>query len=863
MLGIDQKRSIIYLLIIQAYAGAAFAQESQPGGSAIDRIVVQAQRATEADARAAQEEAPNIVNVITTEEMRKLPDVNVAEAVSRLPAISLETDTGEGRYVNIRGLDANLNSVTFGGLRLPPSNTASSTGGSRAVALDAIPTGLVGAITVTKTNLPEQDAEALGGTIEITPKTMPLGGKPFLDLHVGTGKEPLRATNITDLSVSVGTRFGGGALAEGQLPSYSTMPFSVVLTASYYEDTRGIDDVEPAFIDDGVAPSKAYDSIQQRHYTYNRKRHGQGIDLGYQPNRDNSWYLRAFDAGYREHKLADRLTITTNDSPTFANGVFTDTIAKFDKVSTDEHEEMNNRVIVAGGKNLIGDKVLDYHVGMTRGSYVQDYSYGSDFKFSPAADATITYDSGGSGNTPRFTINNADYLNPANYKLTKFSNGTQNTHDKEKTAAANLKMPVTWGGFDDESLKVGLSARSRNRDTASQPYSFANLPKLALAAYDTGGNVNFYDGAYNNGPNINTVALEKALADLQTISASNATSATLASSTSKEDVYATYAQYHMARGNLQLTGGARLELTHGGYDAYGSSTDAKGNLLVLPVSGSTSYSNFFPSLQARYELMPRTLLRAVFSSTIGRPGFNQLTPSVTVNAETSTVNVGNPDLKPTTGNSFDLSFEHYLADSGIISIGLFDKELKDYIAKTMTIENLPTSPLYAAIVGPAKVTSWINLGSSYARGVEVNYEQRFKGLPQPFGGLGVGFNYTAVDSQFKIRPGEDSLLPTTARNIGNVSVFYEKKGLNLKLAAYYVSRSLYAIGDSAALDTFSEPQTSVDFGGSYAIDKHYSMYFNVKNLTNTPLTFSEGSSDRVIQREFYGRTYQIGLNVKL
>jgi len=97
MLGIDQKRSIIYLLIIQAYAGVAFAQESQPAGSAVDRIVVQAQRATEADARAAQEEAPNIVNVITTEEMRKLPDVNVAEAVSRLPAISLETDTGEGR----------------------------------------------------------------------------------------------------------------------------------------------------------------------------------------------------------------------------------------------------------------------------------------------------------------------------------------------------------------------------------------------------------------------------------------------------------------------------------------------------------------------------------------------------------------------------------------------------------------------------------------------------------------------------------------------------------------------------------------------------------------------------------------------
>ena len=123
-------------------------------------ITVDAERTKANVAKQAQKDAPNLVNVLTQEEIRQMPDVNIGEAVRRLPGVSLETDTGEGRFVYIRGLDADLNGTTFDGLRLPPSNSASpnSGGGGRAVAFDAIPSGLVGSVTVTKTNIPEQDA---------------------------------------------------------------------------------------------------------------------------------------------------------------------------------------------------------------------------------------------------------------------------------------------------------------------------------------------------------------------------------------------------------------------------------------------------------------------------------------------------------------------------------------------------------------------------------------------------------------------------------------------------------------------------------------------------------------------------------
>jgi outer membrane receptor for ferrienterochelin and colicin len=120
----------------------ADAADAGSGGNALQEITVTAQRTTVEQAREAQMEAPNLIDIATYTEIRKLPDVSTGEAVRRIPGISLETDEGEGRYVNIRGFDADLNSTTFAGLRLPPTNNASPFGGYRAVTLDSIPIGL-------------------------------------------------------------------------------------------------------------------------------------------------------------------------------------------------------------------------------------------------------------------------------------------------------------------------------------------------------------------------------------------------------------------------------------------------------------------------------------------------------------------------------------------------------------------------------------------------------------------------------------------------------------------------------------------------------------------------------------------------
>jgi TonB-dependent receptor len=869
MLKLPFRRKLLAVLILQAGATPGFAADDNAANAdsasttAMDVVTIQAQRTSLAQARAAQKDAGNLVNLMTVEEMRKLPDVNIAESVRRIPGISLETDTGEGRYVNIRGLDADLNSTTFGGLRLPPSNNASPFGGGRAVALDAIPTGLVGAITVTKTLLPEQDAEALGGTIEITPKTVPRGSTLFGEARIGSGLEALRHTGIIDFSFSGGGRFGTGGGATHGLQTYGDRPFSLVITGAYYEDKRAIDDVEPSFLDDGVHSPYAYSAIEQRRYQYNRKRHGVGIDLGYQSDADNSYYVRAFDAGYTETVLRNRLVVNLDGAPVAQGGQLVDGVAAggFDKTLRDEKERINNKVFILGGRHDAGDRTLDYRVGYTHGSFVKLYDYNADFNATPGADATIRYDHSGRGNTPAFALQGADYLDPAGYRLASFGNSTTDIQDKEYSAAANLKLPVAWGRFDAESIKTGLNARWRTREAAGQPYSYVDLPAIGLASAAGGGNVGFYHGQYQNGVQMTPGLLQNELANHVTVSESNRLNAAMQHQRDQEDVLAAYGQYEMKSGRLGIVGGLRVERTHADYAGNAKRTDAGGSTSIAPVDYAHSYTNFFPSAQARYELDASTLVRAAYSSAIARPGFNQVSPALNIDIGAGRVSQGNPNLKPTVANNLDLSLERYLPHAGIVSATLFYKDIKDYIGSRMTTQTFPNSGLYAGLVGPVRFNSWANLEKSHAAGLELNYEQRFKELPGIWSGLGAGVNYTLVASRFQIRPGESSPLPSTSRQTANASVFYERRGLNVRLGAYYLTRNLWAIGGDRATDVYSEPRLSLDFGSSYALNDGASLYFNAKNLSNTALTFTEGRSDRTIQREYYGATYQLGVNL--
>jgi TonB-dependent receptor len=873
-------------------AVAADAATAADGNAdALEEITVQSQRSTPEMARAAQRQAPNLINLTTAEEMQKLPDVNTGEAIRRVPGISLETDTGEGRYINIRGLDADLNSTTFGGLRLPPTNNSSPSGAGRAVAFDSIPVGFVGAIKVTKSNLPEQDAEALGGTIDITPKTAPADGKAFADLKIGSGEELLRHTWITDLAGTAGTRFGG--------PSGGYQPFSILVTASTYDDRRGVDDAEAGFIDASTTnPGKQLAAFEQRYYNYHRDRHGYGADVGWAPDEDDKYFMRYYDAGYSETVTRNRLIWNFTGAPTVdpndPNG-FVDT-ATFTKAIRDEKEYLDSKVAEIGGKNLFGGNTLDYHVGYTKGTYYKPYDYNSSFN-NPAL-ANVAYDNTtlpnwpavktlpGTASNGTVNVNPAD---PAGYALAGLNTQVIHSDDHELGIGANFTMPAHFTDRVDEEFKFGVNARIRDKTGDQSSFSVATVPDLSLTSAIYGGNINYYQNHYPNGPQIDAAILRAAYA--AALAAGNISGDpignALAAVHDKEDVYAAYGQYQFGFGALGIVAGVRVEKTKATY--AGSASDDSGSLAgancpvldpinnptvhVCGVRGDRSYTNFFPTAQARYEIDPDLIARAAISSTIARPGFQQVTAATTVDSGTGNITTGNPDLKPTTATGLDLSIEKYLTHAGIASLGFFAKDIKNYIVQNVQ-QTAGGSQNLGGNLGIVKLISFANAAPSHLFGLETNYVQRFSDiLPGLLGGLGVSANWTWVQSKYKLPVADpvtglttqtrDSMLPSTSRNTANAELLYDMYGLSLSLGAYYTSKNIFGLGNTAALDVWTQERLSVDFGSQYKVTEPFSVYLNVKNLTNTALKFTEGPApDRVIQREFYDATVQFGGNYK-
>ena len=868
------------LIATAAHAAATDANETVSG------IVVTAPR-EENVARQRQQEAPNLIDVQSAETILKYPDFNAAEALGRMPGISLSTDTGEGRFVNIRGIDANLNGATYGGVVLLNTNAGGTAagGGGRAVEFDTLPTGAIDGIVVTKTRLPEQEGEGLGGTVELTPRSAANLSRPFLEGTLGWGYEPLHShTGPTNVELAGGARFGFGdhgliidgdgqdqAVRAGWISNPT--PFSFVLNASRKDDRRAVDDLEVSYVDANTPPTDT--SAHQydfRRYDYNRRRFGYGGEFDFQPNDDHSYYARASIAGYIEAVHKNFLLLKSLDgganapNPADPKGFVTTTQPAI--TLTDEQETHRNQVYAIGGKDRFGDVVIDYRASYSRATFAVGYNFGATFN-GPSG-IPVSYNNVSNVDFPSFAfITDATHptaFNPNDatlYKLAKISNSSEFDVDRETAYAVNALTPVHLIN-DSDRLKVGFEARLRDKTVDPIVFSGVTAPSILLSTVSGPANT-YYDGHYTNGPFIDRYAI-RAIYNSET----GITSATNPNGffQAREDIYAGYGQYTTDIDAWSFLVGARVEKTQARYTAF---VQTNNNAPVLS-STKADYTDVFPTAQVKYTFAPNLIARAIYSTGIGRPGFeqNKATASINTTNDPGTVLIsrGNPNLKPTTGNNFDLSLEYYMGNGGIVQVGLFDKQFDNYIAPRVQ-HGITTDPL--ALGQLANVTTFLNLSSAYARGAEFAYHQKFVFLPQPFDGLGLDANLTLVDSRIQEYDAATSgsgtaqfgLLPGTSKITWNLAGFYEAHGLQVRLSSQYVSHSLFGLGGDKSLDVLQDSRLTMDLTSSYQIDPRLSVYFNAKNLLDTPLRYYEGSPNRPIQREFYDVTYEAGVRFKL
>jgi TonB-dependent receptor len=862
---------------VLALVGSAHAAEDSAAATTVESITITAPRQEDL-ARIKQQAAPVLVSIQAAETIAKYPDYNAAEALGRMPGISLSTDTGEGRFVNIRGIDANLNGATYGGvvlLNTLAAGTAAS-GSGRAVEFDTIPTGAIDGIIVYKTLSPDREAEGLGGQIELTPRSAKNLAHPFFEGELGWGYENLHDhTGPFTASFAAGARFGfakGKLAVEGMAgapPERSgwmsnPTPFSVVITASRKDDRRGVDDIEPSYNGDG-----SYDRVDFRRYDYNRRRFGYGGEFAFQPNDDHSYYVRLDVAGYKEraHKNHFYAQFDGNPSAPDKNGTVVDGFQPQADVVLLE-ETHRNTVFAIGGQDRFSDLQIDYRAAYSRATYVENYynearyrgadiyfgQYNKTNPYHPTfnlfQDAALT--------KPFVSTDATLYQNP---RLSAFY---EPDVDAEYSYVFNASYPLQLIGQGGV-LKAGASARLRDKVVVDFAGFGSATGTMSDIAPSVGAGNNYYDGrGYPLAPYANIYKMTALVqSKLPTLSPSLGRDFN-----DTENVYAAYAMYTTSIGKLGVLTGLRVESTDARYGNYLTTTDAAGDHVSF-VNNTKKYTNLFPTVQLKYALRENLQVRATYSTGIARPGFSQAGGNAAVDFTASprpALTAGNPNLKPTTGDNFDLDIEYYMPGGGIIQAGVFDKEFHNYIFRAATLN--VANPIFQGQKGD--FFTFFN-ESGYARGVELAYHQKFTMLPGMLSGLGLDGNITWVDSRFKeyaasiSATGQDQFgsLPGTSHVTWNVAAFYEDHGLAMRLSTEYVGQSLFGLsGSDKSGDTIQDRKLNLDFTSSYQFTPNWTGYFNVKNLLDTPLRYYQGDRSHPIQREIYGQTYEAGIRAK-
>ena len=546
--------------------------------------------------------------------------------------------------------------------------------------------------------------------------------------------------------------------------------------------------------------------------------------------------------------------------PADPNGFLVTTVSHI--TLTDEEEVHRNQVFAVGGVDHFGGAVLDYHGAYSRATFHVRRNIGADF-----AGATIpfTYDNLTTPNYPIFGLpSGANLDDAALYTLKSLKNSQEDDVDEEYSGAVNLSLPVHIVG--DGAIKFGAEVRLRSKSAVEYDESFSP-PLESLTDFSGPAQGLYYNDHYTNGPVIDRYAV-RALINSPASNSSGPVFNTGSYIKATENIYAGYVQYKTTIGKFGVLAGVRVEGTDADYGGYVASTDVNGNTTNTLLFRPVSYVDAFPTVQLRYDFTPTIVVRATYSTGIGRPGFNQNTTAASVDLTQSPVAVsrGNPDLKPITADNFDLSFEDYLPNGGIVSLALFDKEFTNYIVPRIQ-NGVTTDPLVPGQL--ANVTTFLNIPSAYARGLQAAYHQKFTFLPHPFQGLGVDANLTLVDSRIEEYTAAQSLtgvaeyglLPGTSKVTWNVAGFYEAYGVETRISAEYISHSLFGLGGDKSLDTLQDSRLLVDLTSSFRLNRHVQLYFDAKNLTNQPLRYYEGSSSRPIQREFYDVTYEGGVRL--
>lgn len=836
--------------------------------------VVQVRGSLEGQQRALNQQrmADNIKNIISADLIGRFPDLNVAEAMQRVPGVNIQRDKGEGSTVSIRGTPQHFTTIQINGEQIPSVQQS----GTRNEALDLIPADQLGSMEITKAPTPDMDGDAIGGVINL--KT-PVARRLALGIRA---EGAMGYNDISGAANGIGKlRLDKRFFADDKNPIGK---LGLILSASYYSTDNAEDRIDavwqgiPRPIENLGESVIVMDNYQFRHAKNVRERIGATATLDYRFNDNHEVVFNYMYNRREDNDLRNRLRFDMNNGQfhtldSIGNGRVRRDINIWDELKTNHsfglqgYHTLHAWKIDWSANYVLSDRVFT----SDRGDFATNVSSGG---------TTIVADN------PGGIYADVPNLRPASFEQNMYDpffyrEFRRYEEDYETTDATNMVGRIDLTRFVDlwnkypAYIKFGGKVRSqtnskyRNNQVLgfNDPNNILNRNESFLRVLSLKEPVNFLKTDYRFGPLIGRPQFEGYIDDIrlfltETDDAWDSRRISLNDTYDAfEDIYSAYFLGRTQIDKLMILAGVRYEyndVRYNAFEVFRVGTDVRG----VPISGGNEYDFLMPHLHMKYSLDDYTAIRMSALMNYARPNFVDIVPFVNYDTDAVTLRLGNPDLQPAKAWNFDLMFEKYFSNVGILSVGAYFKDIDKFQFSRIDPSLATDFPGYPGTAGFI-FRQEQNGEKARVMGIEVNAVRSLDFLPGFFRYLNADFNYTYAYSDAFTNDRTGISLPGQAPHTFNVSLALDYKGFAARIMGNYNGTFVSSLASSSQDDIYQEHRFHVDANASYTLNQRWRIFGEWVNITNAPSIRYQGERERISRISYYGWWTRIGLGFRL
>lgn len=872
-----------------------------------DEIVVTGLRASIRNSVAQKRNNTSIVEVITAEDIGKLPDASIAESLSRLPGLTSQRFDGRASKLSVRGLAPDFTMTTLNGREMVSSDN------NRAVEFDQFPSELLNGAIVYKTPDAALTAQAIGGTVDLlTIRPLSQKGRTIV---VGARGEINDKGKLNRDTKDKGYRFNVAYIDQnaagtlGWALGYARMLQPI---QEQYVHVWGYDDLDPSASGSQLFVQGIKPYVKSNELTRDgllgvveikpsptwRSR----LDLFYSKFQDNQTLRGQEIAGY----TADSREVLETDGDVVTsgrwNGIHTQARSDF--------TDRNSKTMAVGLNNLfefgeVWTAEVDASYSMAKRSYEAVESYASTGRGQSGPDDDITFTLGGSNGLE--VDGSLNYADPNLWRLgdnlgwggplctealgwqCASQDGFINTESSKDDLKALRVAATRELGGPLKAVRFGARYAMRDKDHSINREWLTLNDFPALLAIPSGTLVSAADlGFMGLGPTISYDTRKLLASGVYYRTPNDALGVATNEWSVEENIFNAYvmADLDAQLGTMPVTGNVGVQFVHTDQSSDGTRGQAVGGSIVLTdVTEGDKYWDILPSANLIFNLAPDHKLRFSVARVLARARMNEMNASRTLTFDPARVlntdvllspwggNGGNPQLRPWRAWQIDASYEYYFGNGGYFAIAPFYKHLQNYIFGSRVLAD------FTGVTAPGPIQPTLQQG--YIDSFDNGDGGKIYGLELsaslPFGSFvpaleGFGAIGSASFTRSKVRRTDDGpseQLPGLSRNVFNGTLFYENSGFGARVSARHRSKFLaeaYALGLSREL-TMAKAETIIDAQLSYDLTNlgvnGLTLYLQGSNLTDEPFVqYFNNDPTQFRHWHTYGRNFMAGATFK-